>query len=73
MDALTAQSTEEDIEQFYEDLKRTLDLLGNEEVNIMLRNFKANVDQGQVVVGNYRLGTCNKRGECLIQYLLPRK
>lgn len=68
--APTSQSTEEEIEQFYDDVSRTMKLLRKEEVNIILGDFNAKVGQNRTenVTGEHGLGMRNDRGERLVQF-----
>ena len=68
--APTAESTEEEIERFYQTLEDSLKLTKKHEINIVMGDFNAKIGQGTVenVVGRYGLGTRNERGERLIQF-----
>ncbi|PZC71182.1 hypothetical protein B5X24_HaOG213934 [Helicoverpa armigera] len=72
--APTAQSTEEEIEGFYDTLTATLKRLSKREVTIILGDFNAKVgdpesdDHLRRVAGKYGIGERNDRGERLLQF-----
>lgn len=72
--APTTDGSEEELEQFYQQLDQALKLTKTQEINIVLGDFNAKVGKGAVehVVGCYGLGQRNERGERLIQYCQDR-
>lgn len=72
--APTAQSTEEEIEGFYDTLTAALKRLSKREVTIILGDFNAKVgdtesdDHLRRVAGKYGIGERNDRGERLLQF-----
>lgn len=68
--APTADSTEEVIEQFYEDLKQALRVRKSNEYTIIIGDFNIKVGKGecQSIVGTYGLGERNSKGDRLIQF-----
>ena len=67
--APTTESTEEEIEKFYEDLNKAKLQCKNHEVIITMGDLNAKVGRGRGdVVGPYGLGTRNERGEKWIDW-----
>ncbi|XP_060533769.1 craniofacial development protein 2-like [Cylas formicarius] len=68
--APTTESSEQEMEEFYEQLRTALKHTRREEVNMMLGDMNAMVGQGkfEVVVGEFGLGVRNERGERLIEF-----
>lgn len=67
--APTCNASDDDIEQFYAQIKTALNLTKPHEINMIIGDFNAKVGKGRQadIVGNYGLGVCNDRGERLIQ------
>lgn len=68
--APTEQSSEEEIDKFYNDLQKTHDL--SDKTVMVLGDFNARIGEPEVheqlIMGKYGYGKRNKRGEKLIQY-----
>ena len=64
---LTCDASEKDIESFYQDIEKALELTRSSEINIIMGNFNAKVGKSQNGgnVGRYGLGIPNNRGERL--------
>ncbi|XP_060523267.1 craniofacial development protein 2-like [Cylas formicarius] len=63
--APTTESSEQKMEEFYEQLRTALKHTRREEVNMMLRDMKGKVED---VVGEFGLGVRNEWGERLIEF-----
>lgn len=68
--APTSESNEQEIEEFYEQLRIAFKHTKKEEVNIILGDMNAKIGQGKVedVVGGFGLRVRNERGERLIEF-----
>lgn len=68
--APTANSNEQEIEEFYEEIRIATKHTKKEEVNIILGDMNAKIGLGKIedVVGDFGLGTRNERGERLIEF-----
>jgi hypothetical protein len=70
--APTADSTEEDIETFYEQLKETLRSIPKKDMKLIMGDWNAKVgtDRGgwEHVMGRYGFGTRNERGERMLEF-----
>lgn len=68
--APTSESNEQEIENFYEQLRAALKHTKKEEINIIMGDMNAKIGQGKVedVVGDFGLGVRNERGERLIEF-----
>ena len=68
--APTAESEDEEIKQFYEELERAKKCLKSQDITIIMGDFNAKVGDERVddVVGPYGLGTQNERGSKLIEW-----
>lgn len=65
-----SESNEQEIEEFYEQLRTALKHTRKEEINIILGDMNAKIGQGKIedVVGDFGLGMRNERGERLIEF-----
>lgn len=68
--APTSESSDQEIEIFYEQLQTALKYTKKQKVRFLLGDFNAKVGKGSVgnVVGNFGLGMRNDRGDRLIQF-----
>ena len=68
--APTAESSEEDIDDFYEQLEQAMDQCKSQEVIIVMGDLNAKVGNERVghIVGGHGLGTQNERGERWIDW-----
>lgn len=68
--APTADKPEEEIEQFYETLRRALKYTKGNEMCIIMGDFNAKIGRGSVegIVGEHGLGERNERGDRLVQF-----
>lgn len=68
--APTSDSTEDEIEAFYNELKQLLRLTKEHEINLILGDFNSKIGEGRCeeLVGPYGLGIRNDRGERLYQF-----
>jgi len=66
----TADSTEDEIKTFYEELKQVLKQVKNNEIKKIMGDFNAKVGEGrfEALVGPYGLGLRNDRGQRLCQF-----
>ncbi|KAF2883689.1 hypothetical protein ILUMI_22484 [Ignelater luminosus] len=68
--APTADKDEEELEQFYSDLKEVMSATKKQHINIVMEDLNAKVEQGKFGehVGNHGLGSRNERGDRLVQF-----
>ena len=68
--APTADHTDEEIEEYYEEVSRTIKTVKSDEILIVMGDMNAKVGKGsfEKITGNHGLGTRNERGERLIQF-----
>ena len=69
--APTSASTEDDIEQFYNDLQAAKDMVPSRETCIVMGDFNAKVGEGEDLecgIGPYGLGERNDRGDMLATF-----
>lgn len=68
--APTTDTSDEEIEIFYEEIEEALSTTKSQEINIILGDFNAKVGKGKEsnVVGSFGLGRRNQRGERLIEF-----
>ena len=68
--APTSASTEEELEEFYEELDKCKKECKDHEVNIVMGDFNAKVGRGRNtdIVGSEGLGEMNRRGEKLMEW-----
>ena len=68
--APTSQSSESDIDNFYDDLDKAKDHCKSQEIIIIMGDLNAKVGEGRFdnVVGEYGLGQRNERGERFIEW-----
>lgn len=68
--APTAESQEQDLETFYENIQSAMTNIKKDEITMLLGDFNAKVGHGrdEDVVGEFGLGIRNERGERLIQF-----
>ena len=66
----TKDSTEEELEDFYEELTRIREQCKNHDVSIVMGDMNAKVGNGrhEDIVGQYGLGEKNTRGQKLIDW-----
>ena len=68
--APTSTAEEEEVEQFYEDLDKTMKCLKSQDIKIVMGDFNAKVGSERVenIVGPWGIGEENERGERLIEW-----
>ncbi|XP_030747721.1 craniofacial development protein 2-like [Sitophilus oryzae] len=68
--APTTDAADQDLEQFYSDVKDLLKLTKKHEVNIIMRDLNAKLGKGRYenIIGPFGLGTRNERGDRLLQF-----
>lgn len=68
--APTENKDDNEIEDFYNQIKQIQKATKNNEVNIILGDFNAKIGSGRVldIVGEYGLGNRNERGDRLVQF-----
>ena len=69
--APTSASSDEEIQQFYEQLQQTIDGIHKRDILIVTGDFNAKVgarSTNKHVMGNYGLGDQNERGEMLVDF-----
>lgn len=68
--APTSDSTEQELEQFYSDIRDLLRLTKNHEVTLIMGDFNAKLGKGKFedIVGPFGLGERNERGDRLLQF-----
>ena len=68
--APTADHPDEEIEEYYEEVNRTLKTVKSDEILIVMGDMNAKVGKGKCekIVGNHGLGSRNERGERLVQF-----
>ena len=70
--APTADSSEEDVEQFYEDLEKTLEEVPKRDIKVLMGDWNAKIgtdEKGwETVMGRYGHGDRNERGERLLEF-----
>jgi len=68
--APTADSPDQEVEQFYSEIKEMLKLTKKHDVNMIMGDFNAKVGKGKIeeIVGPYGLGIRNERGDRLLQF-----
>lgn len=68
--APTAESTDEEAEDFYQQLEDITKNLKKQDVTIIMGDFNAKIGRGEVgdIVGKFGLGARNERGDRLIQF-----
>ena len=74
--APTSESTEEEIEKFYNDLQAIKDKIPGREVTVIMGDFNAKIGEGEEYiagVGNYGLGNRNIRGDMLSSFTLANE
>ena len=73
--APTEDSTEEELEEFYEELTRLTEQCKNHDVNIVMADMNAKVGNGSDgdIVGQYGLGKKNNRGQKLIDWCIQHQ
>ena len=67
---LTSDYSDEELEEYYEEVSKTLKTVKSDEILIVMGDMNAKVGQGKYekIVGNYGLGKRNERGDRLIQF-----
>ncbi|XP_055390541.1 craniofacial development protein 2-like [Condylostylus longicornis] len=73
--APTADSSEDEIEELYEQINYLMKQLKPHEINMVIGDFNAKVGAGRVdgIVGPFALGLRNERGDRLIQFCQEQK
>ncbi len=75
--APTADSTEEDIEAFYEQLDETMKEIPKKDIKIVMGDWNAKVGQvnegWEMAMGRYGFGDRNNRGERLLQFAVEHE
>ena len=73
--ALTSNTNEAEVEQFYEDLQDLLELTAKKDVLFIIRDWNAKVGSQETpgVTGKFGLGIQNEAGQRLINRVLPRE
>jgi len=68
--APTASKSDQEIEDFYSQLKQLGTSTKKHDINIVMGDFNAKVGKGKVadIIGDYGLGTRNERGDRLLQF-----
>ena len=68
--APTSDYSEEEIEEYYEEVNKTLKTVKSDEILIVMGDLNAKVgkEKYETIVGNHGLGKRNERGERLIQF-----
>ena len=70
--APTADSSDEEIERFYEDLEKVLNELPNKDIKVIVGDWNAKVGTDnsgwETVMGRYGYGDQNDRGERLLEF-----
>lgn len=68
--APTMDATDQDVEQFYDEIKELLKLTRKHDVNVIMGDFNAKIGKGRFenLVGPYGLGTRNERGDRLLEF-----
>ena len=72
--APTSDHSEEDIEQFYEDMEKAHQQVKSTDILVVMGDMNAKIGKGKVenYVGEYGLGTRNERGERLLEYVIEK-
>jgi len=73
--APTSDSTEPELEQIYSDIKDLWRFTKNHEVTLIMGYFNVKLGKGKFedIVGPFRLGERNGRGDCLLQFCQQKK
>ncbi|XP_030761955.1 craniofacial development protein 2-like [Sitophilus oryzae] len=68
--APTSESSEEELERWYDELEQVYKLTKQHDINIIMGDMNAKVGEGPInnIVGKYGLGVRNERGERLIEF-----
>lgn len=68
--APTADKNEEELENFYSDLQKTLRLTASRDITVVMGDFNAKIGEGRCdsTVGQYGLGVRNERGDRLVEF-----
>ena len=64
--ASTGESSEDSVEEFYNDIESALKKCKNSEINIIIGDFNVGNQSDRYTVGNYGLGERNERGYRLV-------
>ena len=72
--APTSDHSEEDIEQFYEDMEKAHQQVKSTDILVVMGDMNAKIGKGKVenYVGEYGLGTRNEHGERLLEYEIEK-
>ena len=72
--APTSDHSEEDIEQFYEDMEKAHQQVKSTDILVVMGDMNAKIGKGGVesYVGEFGLGTRNERGERLLEYVIEK-